>query len=178
MNIENQEPLSQNEIFQILSSHRRQRVIEICERATAPVSLSDLAQEIAAIEEEKEITELTGTERKRIYTSLQQTHLPRMARAEVINYDGRTIELTKEGSAITEYTDMVPPGTISWAVYYFGLSLISAITVAGVYIDIYPAYIPDITWAVLITILVGSSSIVQLYTTGQLPTNYFPLRLK
>lgn len=167
-----------DELFQILSSHRRQQVIKICDQAQEPVALSQLAQRIAATEQGKEIDELTGKERKRIYTSLQQTHLPMMARADVIEYDGRTAELTEDGAELSVYMDIVPPGTISWAAYYFGLSVICGIVITGVHLGIYPQQIPEITWAVLITLLVSTSSIVHLYTTGQLPTSYFPFQLK
>lgn len=170
--------LSQNEIFQVLSNHRRQRVIEICEQSVEPVSLSDLSKKIAATEQGKEVAELTGKERKRIYTSLQQTHLPMMARADVIKYDGRTVELTEDGSAITVYMDIVPSGTVSWAVYYFGLSAISTLALVGVYFDFYPPQLPDIMVAVLITVVFGSSSIVHLYVTEQLPTDWFPVQFK
>ncbi|MFC6907237.1 hypothetical protein ACFQGH_19090 [Halalkalicoccus tibetensis] len=153
-------------------------MIEICEQSVEPVSLSDLAQEIAATEQEKEVAELTGKERKRIYTSLQQVHLPMMARANVIEYDGRTVELTEDGSDITIYMDIVPSGTVSWAVYYFGLSVISTITLIGVYFDVYPPQLPDIIWAVLITAVFGSSSIVHLYVIKQFSMGWFPVQFK
>lgn len=79
--------LSEDEIFNLLSSSRRRSVLRRLLREDEPVGLQQLADEIAAQENDKVIDELTDRERKRVYVSLYQTHVPTMADADVLDYD-------------------------------------------------------------------------------------------
>lgn len=79
--------LSEEEVFDLLSSSRRRRVLRRLTRDREPVDLQRLADEIAAAENEKEVDQLTDQERKRVYVSLYQTHVPAMADAGVVDYD-------------------------------------------------------------------------------------------
>ncbi|TKX52849.1 hypothetical protein EXE45_18915, partial [Halorubrum sp. SP9] len=67
-------PPEKNELYDLLSNHRRRYVIHFCKQADDPITLSDLAEQVAAREQDKSVPELTSAERKRVYTSLQQTH--------------------------------------------------------------------------------------------------------
>jgi cobalamin biosynthesis protein CobD/CbiB len=56
-----------------------------------------LSEQIAAWENNEAIEEVTADERRRVYVSLHQTHLPRMDEAGVLQYENSrdTIELTE-----------------------------------------------------------------------------------
>ncbi|MDX1746282.1 MAG: hypothetical protein R3324_10120, partial [Halobacteriales archaeon] len=79
--------LSEDEIFNLLSSSRRRSVLRRLLREDEAVGLQQLADEIAAQENDKLVDELTDRERKRVYVSLYQTHVPAMADADVIDYE-------------------------------------------------------------------------------------------
>lgn len=57
---------------------------------SSPYSAGDLAEAIAAIELDKEITELDAQERKRVYITLIQLHLPKLDELGAIAYDERS----------------------------------------------------------------------------------------
>lgn len=140
-----------DQIYHILSNHRRRYVIHFLKGQDEPVSLSDIAEQVAAWEQDKPISELTSDERKRVYTSLQQTHLPRLEDADVIELDRDMIDLTEDVDELEIYLDIVPSGSIPWAVYYLGLSVVSSILFAGVWSGIIPDEpIPPLVWMALV----------------------------
>ncbi len=150
-----------NELYDLLSSHRRRYVLHACKQHDEPLSLSDLAEQIAAWEQDKTIEEITSSERKRVYTSLQQTHLDRMAEAGMIEYERDQVELTDEAAGLDVYLDIVPPQSIPWGTYYLGLSILGAIVLGGVWVGFVPTEtVPEIGWAALVlaTFLISSVS--------------------
>lgn len=152
-----------DEVFDILSNHRRRYVIHYCKLHENPVSLSDLAEQVAAWEQDKPVTELTSSERKRVYTSLQQTHLDRLAESGLISYERDQISLSDDAQELDIYLDIVPAKSIPWGVYYLGLSLISGLVLLGVWLGFVPTdTVPTIGWAFLMLLLFLGSSIAQV----------------
>lgn len=79
-------PLETDLVFELLKNQRRRRVVEhVRDRGT--VALGDLAETIAADENDTTVAELSPDERKRVYIGLYQTHLPKMDDAGVVVYD-------------------------------------------------------------------------------------------
>jgi hypothetical protein len=148
------EPFERDEIYQLLSNHRRRHTIHFLKHVDDSTTLSDLAEQIAAWEQEKPVNELTSDERKRVYTSLQQTHLPRLADAGMITFEDGAVELTDRASELEVYLDIVPEGSIPWGVYYLGLSVISLAIVFGVWLEVGPTeLVPDLAWATAIILM-------------------------
>lgn len=85
-------PINTDEALTILNSPRRRLVIEAL--ADAPngetISVSDLAETIAATENDCTVEELTSEQRKRVYISLVQQHL--LAIDSLIDYDDNAKE--------------------------------------------------------------------------------------
>lgn len=79
-----------DQIFGVLRNQRRRYVLEYLGKTEGTVTLSDLAERIAAWEGEKRIEQVTSKERKCVYTGLYQCHLPKMADASAITYDKRS----------------------------------------------------------------------------------------
>lgn len=73
-----QPPLPLDEMFDLLQNQRRRYVLEFLEAADGEVTLSDLAEQIAAWENDKPQRAITSGERKRVYVGLYQGHLPKM----------------------------------------------------------------------------------------------------
>lgn len=83
--------LEPSEVFEILRPERRQAIIKVLyEAETTPMSVSDLAEEVAAIEYDCTPTELDSDQRKRVYIALYQVHLPRLAEASIVSYSSET----------------------------------------------------------------------------------------
>lgn len=75
-------------VFDILRNERRQRVLGYVLVADEDVvSIGDLAEHVAAIENDVSVTALASQQRKRVYVALYQCHLPKMADAAVVAFD-------------------------------------------------------------------------------------------
>ncbi|TYT61936.1 DUF7344 domain-containing protein [Natrialba swarupiae] len=152
---------NRGQIFDLLSNHRRRYAIHYCKREGEPVELGDLAEHVAAWELDKEVEELTSAERKRVYTSLQQTHLPTLAEAEMVEFDDRTIELTEKANELDVYLDVVPGDSIPWGTYYLGLAVVASAVMAGLWLEVVPTEtIPELGWATAVVGLFVASAIV------------------
>ena len=111
-------------IFDILKNQRRRHVLRYL-REHETTTLSDLAEHVAALENEKDVRSLTSSERKRVYVGLYQCHLPRMSDAGVIDFDsdrGR-IELRDTAEQLDEYLDSDDGSTRPWALYQLSIAL-------------------------------------------------------
>ncbi|THE65213.1 hypothetical protein D8Y22_08345 [Salinadaptatus halalkaliphilus] len=157
------------EIFDLLSNQRRRYAIHYCKREDEPVTLGDLAEHVAAWELDKDVEELTSAERKRVYTSLQQNHLPTLERANMIAFDDRTIELTEEAADLDVYLDIVPGDSVPWGTYYLGLAAVGLVVMGGLWLEWIPTEtIPELGWATLVVALFGVSAVVHVWQNRRL----------
>lgn len=72
--------------FGILQNERRRRVLRYL-RDHPTTTQGDLAEHVAAIENGVPPGSLTSTQRKRVYVSLYQSHLPKLDDVDAIDYD-------------------------------------------------------------------------------------------
>ncbi|GGL58599.1 DUF7344 domain-containing protein [Halocalculus aciditolerans] len=151
--IGNDAPAGRDEVFGLLSNRRRRYALHACKRYETPIELGDLAEHVAAWEYEKEREQLDAAERKRVYTSLQQSHLPKMANAGMIEFENHEITLTERADDLDVYLDVVPGNSIPWAEYYLGVGAVSLALLSTVAIDIYPGFIPDLAWGGLVAVV-------------------------
>lgn len=79
--------LSPDKLFEILKNERRRRVLRYLWDNDGKASLGTLAEHIAAIENDTTVASLSSAQRKRVYVALYQSHLPKMARNDVIDFD-------------------------------------------------------------------------------------------
>jgi hypothetical protein len=96
-------------IFTILKNERRRRVLRYMLDADGRVTLSDLAEHVAAIENDTTPSRLGAQQRKRVYIGLYQSHLPKMDDAGVVEFDRDrgVCELGPDVGAFTPYLE--PP---------------------------------------------------------------------
>jgi hypothetical protein len=160
---EKYEAPKKDSVYELLSNHRRRYVLHYCKRNNGSATLSELAEQVAAWEHEKPVDEVTSAERKRVYTSLQQTHLDRMSDAGVIDYDGDEVALTDKAQELDVYLDIVPASSISWGLYYLGLSGLAAAVLFGVWVGFVPTdTVPAIGWAAIVLTAFFVSSVAQV----------------
>ena len=76
-------PLPLDLAIDILNNRRRRHVIRIAEKANGTITTDDLAEVLADMENGGRHT---SQERKRVYVSLYQTHLPKLDDAGVLVY--------------------------------------------------------------------------------------------
>lgn len=84
---EGEEHVDMDELFGVLGNERRRYVLEYLSRVEGATTLNDLADHIAAWEYDKTVAAVDSQERKRVYVSLYQCHLPKMDEADALAYD-------------------------------------------------------------------------------------------
>ncbi|WP_123537136.1 DUF7344 domain-containing protein [Halosimplex salinum] len=145
--------LSKGEIFDVLQNQRRRYVLEYLKRYEEPVALSDLATQVAAWEYQTPVEEVTNEQKKRVYTTLQQTHLGRMEEAGIVEYDcdENLVARTPYTEEMTVYLEIVPGSEFPWREFYLSLGSISCAVVAGLWTGLFPLTIlTPLEWATVI----------------------------
>ncbi|WP_120245250.1 DUF7344 domain-containing protein [Halopiger aswanensis] len=158
--------LSKGEIFELLRNQRRRYVLHFLKQDGRPVELGDLAQQVAAWEYETTPDRVTPEQRKRVYTTLQQTHLPKMDKADILTFDSDrgVIESTDRTRDISVYLEIVPGHEFAWRELYLSLGAISCALVAALWLEIYPlTVLSGLTWAGVIAVTVTVTAIAQIY---------------
>jgi DNA-binding transcriptional ArsR family regulator len=140
-------------IFGILKNGRRRRVIQYLRDAEGEVTLSDLAEHIAAIENDTTPAQLTSSERKRVYVGLYQCHLPKMDDAGVVEYNQARglVRRTNQAKYYEQYLDRTSDGSSrDWYKYYGGAAALGVVPlVLAVGFTLPAAYVS----ALLVTVL-------------------------
>ena len=126
--------LSLDHTFGILKNQRRRRVLRYLHETDGQVSLSEVAEQIAAQENDKSVKQISSAERKRVYVGLYQCHLPKMDSMEIVSFNKPrgTIELGEHAPDVYDYIgvddgDADPP----WHEYSIALSLCGAGVLVG-----------------------------------------------
>jgi len=154
------------EIFDVLRNQRRRFVLEYLKRNEGPVELGDLASQVAAWEYDTTVDDVTSDQRKRVYTTLQQTHLSKMDEVGIIRYDSADgiIESTRKTADLTVYLEIVPGREFPWREYYLSLGAVSCAIVAVLWGGVWPfTLIPPLVWATIIAVSVTLSAGLHIY---------------
>jgi hypothetical protein len=161
-------PLSRDDIYEVLSSPRRRYALHAIKNEDGATELSDVAEQVAAWENDKPVSEITSKERHLAYSSIQQNHIPKLERAGIITHDSGTIELTEEARDLDVYVDIVPGDSIPWAEYYLGLGAVSLSLVMAVWVGVFPESIPSLAWAGTIAVLFTASAAFHVYQNREM----------
>ncbi len=146
-----QADLEIGEVFEILKNERRRMVIEYLKnQEDGSATLDVVAEHIAAIENDVDVSQISSSQRKRVYIGLYQCHLPKMDEYGVVDYEKSrgTIEL-RDISQFDRYldteTEPASDGQTELAVA-IGVSAIVLIGLTG----IGPlAAVPSVVWTVI-----------------------------
>ena len=158
--------LSKGEVFEVLRNQRRRYVLQYLKQDSRPVELGDLAQQVAAWEYETVPEEVTPEQRKRVYTTLQQTHLPKMDEAGILEFDSDAgiIRVTDRTGEISIYLEIVPGHEFAWRELYLSLGAISCALVAALWLDIYPlTLLSDLAWAGILAATFTLTAAIHIY---------------
>jgi DNA-binding transcriptional ArsR family regulator len=145
--------LTQDDVFEILSSPRRRYLLYYLRQRQEPVELTALAEHVAAWENGVDTDDLTTQERKRVYVSLYQTHVPKLDEAGIVEYDPESgmVVLTQRAQRIDSY--LGEDDQMRWQLFYVALaaagSVLLLVTLADVWV------FEALTEAVVATVVVG-----------------------
>ena len=173
---ESEEGLSNEEIFDLLQNERRRHVLQYLRQHGGPVTLGDLADQVAAAEYDCPTDDVTSAQRKRVYTTLQQSHLPQMADVGIIDYDSDegVIETTEQTDELTVYLEIVPEGEFPWREYYLSFGAISLAIVTVLWVGVYPfTVIPALVWATLFAVVLTLSALYHTMVAREMTLTEF-----
>lgn len=162
--------LSEDDLFELLSNERRRFTVHALKRPEAPRDLGSLAEQVAAWEYDIDIVEVDAKKRKRVYTSLQQSHLPKMDSVGVVNFNKNrgTVEPTPALDDCDIYLEILKGREIPWSEYYLVLSSIGIAVVVVSLLNVWPfGLIPELALTVFVVVAFAVSTIAHWYFSRQ-----------
>lgn len=153
-------------VFEILKNSRRRQTLTYLNNNGRETTLSDLAEHIAAIENDVSVKALSSAQRKRVYVGLYQCHLPKMDDMSIIRFDKHrgTIELTAAATQVNPYINGSDDSDRFWlSQVNFGVSAagIGLLTLSAVGIPPFGITYRSVALAVLAIVAVCSA--IQVY---------------
>lgn len=164
------EPLSQDLVFDLLSSPRRRFVLHYLRTEADSIALTALADEVAAWEYETPVEELTDQERKRAYVSLYQTHIPKLADAGIVEYDAESgeVALASEADVINAYLPSTDEPELQWEFVYPALTVVCVVLFVAALAEVGPLASFSVTIAAaLILVVFGITSFIHFVLVRQ-----------
>ncbi|MFA9425189.1 hypothetical protein [Natronorubrum sp. A-ect3] len=137
---------SKDEIFHLLQNERRRMVLRYLRGTEGPVRMRDIAEQVAAWEHDTTVQELTSTQRQRVYIPLYQSHLSKLDKAGIIDYQqNRGIVVRKPlADQIDQYLQIEPStdtadeqrSESSWDDYYISATVFCYVLLLGAVIEL------------------------------------------
>ncbi len=123
--------LTQAELFDVFSNARRRRTVQFLKRCGGSCELADLVEQVAAWENETTTDAVTRTQRRRVYISLYQTHLPMLEDHGIVDWnpDAHAIELLPSEEIFDPYLEHRPTDDGQWHRRYLAVSTIGVLAV-------------------------------------------------
>lgn len=164
--------LDREDIFDVLSNGRRRYAIEYLKSHDGgeTIELADLVDYIAARENDTTVTQVNYKQRKRVYSSLRQTHLPKLSDCGLVEYDRDrgTIALADGVREVQMHLEYVPEDDIPWCYHYLGLASIMGVVVGLVWLGVYPfSDLTTVGFGAILTSAFGISAAVHTIHTKQ-----------
>ncbi len=129
------EGLPETQIHDLLRNERRRQVIKHLQGTVGSTTLRDLAETIA----ERECGQSPPPKdvRDSVYNSLHQTHLPKLDRNGIVEYDAnrKTIRLTENARSVDVYMDIATAYGITWSEFYQLFGTGSLLLLLGAHLD-------------------------------------------
>lgn len=159
---------SRDEIFTVLSNHRRRNVITYLKEYGDGAKVRDIAEQLAAWENDVDPVEVTYKQRKRVYTALHQSHLPKLAENGFIDYEPNRgiVSLTEESRQLEVYLEIVSDNEILWSEYYVGLAVVCVLLATAAWVGTVPfGTVSGYAYATLFALVFGVSGLVHRTVT-------------
>lgn len=101
------ETLSLDTVLDLLSDCRRRLALAILAAHGGPITLADLADEVAIREHEARIDEIPATEVMEIYLSLYHNHIQKLRAAGIVTYC-QELDLVSVSGDLAEVAPLLP----------------------------------------------------------------------
>lgn len=139
MSKQDQDSLTQGEVYDLLSNARRRFVISYLRDRDEPVELNELSRDVAAWENETDVENLTDQQIKRVYVSLYQTHVPKLSESGIVEYDQDSGEVALTSNVTTLDTYLPDSGGdgLPWQFVYAAIAVAGLVAYAAV--SLFPA---------------------------------------
>jgi len=111
-------------VFEILKNERRRTVLHYLQEHGGTVSLGELAEHVAAVENGTTVAQVTSNERKCVYVGLYQCHLPKMDDMDIVEFNQNRGRISLGPNAAQLYEYLEESGDIDrpWPLYYGSLT--------------------------------------------------------
>jgi hypothetical protein len=112
-----------------------------------------------------------GQARRRVYTSLQQFHLPKLDEKGVVEFDtdAGEVALGEAADDIDIYLEITEGRDLPWSAYYLGLAGVSALLVGLSWVGIPPfASVPDQGWLVFSVVTLSIFALAHTIVTRRM----------
>ena len=176
--------LSLDDLFFTLQNERRRLVLKYLSESEQVVEMRDVAEQVAAWEHDTTLAALTSDERQRVYIALYQSHLPKLDKVGLIEYNQSRgiIEQTERMEQIVPYLEAdaearederaeeiaesatdeaaATDAPTTWERYFTGVTVFNMVLVGSVWAGIQPvASIGSLGLAALITAIYAALTI-------------------
>lgn len=165
---EEAEQLSRDLVFDVLKNRRRRYALHYLRRADGSVQLSELAEQVAAWENDTAVDAISAAERKRVYTALYQSHLPKLDEAGIVDYNQNRgiVELSDAAEQLDVYLDLDAKPDIPWCNWYLGLAVGGLGLLSGAWVGLPPfSLVADVLLATVIVLAYGAVAVVHTYVS-------------
>lgn len=161
--------LPKDDLYEVMANRRRRYTVHALEGTEEPMEIGDIAETVAAWENDVDPDRVSYDERKRVYTALQQSHLPKMDDDGIVSFDRNrgTVEMTELAEELRVYLEVVQGSEIPWSEYYLGLSAVCVALVVAAYLGVLPGAVPDIGLAGAIALIFAFSAGINVYRQRQ-----------
>ncbi|WP_440007784.1 DUF7344 domain-containing protein [Halomicrococcus sp. SG-WS-1] len=129
---------SKDEVYDAVKNLRRRYVLYHLNERGRPVQLGELAEQVAAWENNIAIEDVSPEQRKSVYSALYQTHLPKLEEIGIVSYDRHSKEVSFTDSAqdFELYLANDSGTTLPWHRFYLLLSGLGGTLVAATWIGV------------------------------------------
>lgn len=157
--------IPKDDVFHTLGNPRRRQALFELYEAEGPMVLSDLAERVASVEQDKLVRELDSQERKRVYISLHQSHLPKLEEAGFIEYSDRKhgVELVNGEDIIERYL-YTETQSAKWKMWFEATAMATVMLVGLSYV---------IEWFTLVNAAYAVTTIFVILAFAQLIDDVF-----
>ena len=170
--------ISTKQMLELLANDRRRFTIFYLAQHGVGRSrqLGDIAERVAAWENDAPIAKLSRRQRKRVYDSLQQHHIPALAEQNVVQYDPEncTLVLTPRGITLANQIDRFRTENVRWWQFNFGLGLVGLVIaflhLFGIFTVISPlASLLGISIGIVVSTIVHFSDLPARFRSSEKP---------
>lgn len=148
--------ITTDELFTTLSNRRRRYVLHYMKqhRDAGQVPIRELSEQLAAWENGVETGAVNPKQRKRIYSALHQTHLPKMDRLDIVDYNRNrgTVTMTDSLEQFDIYFGLTHERDLPWSQLYLGLGAVATTLAVCVWLSVWPfGLLPDVAYAIFVS---------------------------